>query len=545
MTMLKLVGFLRNGPSKLGPRSTSCWCMSKHKVMSIACSSTSTANKPAPNETKPIKDKSKFPMVKLVFNALSVNEISDDKFKENVTSATTLDELLRVSELAHGNEQLTLITSTLKQWVQEDKVTRKDIESDPRFHQLRSRIKRSVDTWGRKDSARASKEAAARREHLQKMIAGNVDYNDEISKLSVKEAVDAWTGLTAKGSREKPLLRALASHIGNNHKELNIKQSADVLYGMAKLNFPDDVLLKKICREIIKSVDQVSNSPIIGSIITSLGMLRYRNDALMDELSQWAVKNKDTIRTQDVCSFLMTLATIGYKPINSDAFFNELVYSLKEIDMIRPSEWLDIVWALTTLNHVSSEHISSVLNDKFINKLGDRDQEVPLVKKHKLLNINATARYLIKHYTGPQLPENSSIFDAPISKTKDKEIFVRAIKDTLATLFPSRDHFREDIDDGMGFLLDLDFFMDKKLSPIPIDQVSNKENVMRIAIVANSYQNYTRGECMLIGPVRLHYRLLQAQQCRILDISYVDFHTEDILLKRVTYINDRIKSIVK
>lgn len=261
-------------------------------------------------------------MVKLVFNALSVDEISDDKFKESLASATTVEELLRVSELAHGNEQLTLITSTLKQWVQEDKVTRKDFESDPRFYQLRSKLKRSGDKWGRKDSARASQDAAARKVQFQKMISGNIDYNEDISKLNVKEAVDAWTGLTAKGSREKPLLRALASHISNNYKELNIKQNADVLYGMAKLNFPDDALLKKICQEIVKSVNQVSNSPIIGSIITSLGMLRYRNDALMDELSHWAVKNKDTIRTQDVCSFLMTLATIGYKPINSDAFFN-------------------------------------------------------------------------------------------------------------------------------------------------------------------------------------------------------------------------------
>lgn len=109
---------------------------------------------------------------------------------------------------------------------------------------------------------------------------------------------------------------------------------------------------------------------------------------------------------------------------------------------------------------------SIIFFDNYFFFVAERDNLVPLVKKHKLLNINATAKYLMKHYTGPKLPDNSPIFDAPIMKTKDKEIFVRSIKDTLVTLFPSRDHFREDVSDGTGFLIGMSFIEIKKITSI-------------------------------------------------------------------------------
>ncbi|KAH0568839.1 FAST kinase domain-containing protein 4 [Cotesia glomerata] len=548
MTILKLVGFLRNG-SSLVPKSTSSWCMSKHQVLSSAFNSTSTANKSAPNEIKPIKEKSKFSLVELAFDQLLNIENDNKKLQDELTRAATVEDLLKVSGETHGNRILMqFIVSRLDQWVDEKKITRKKFESDSRYKRLCSALKIAIkkqSNAAQEKDTHLSSEPIGRSAHFHNMFHESNSYSSEISKLSVKEAVDVWTGLTLKGTREKPLLDSLALHLLTKTDKLDIKQNADILYGMAKLNYPNEALLTKICDELVVLVKKVTKSPVIGSIITSLGMLKYRNDEVMNALSEWVVENKEIIRTQDVCSFLMTLATIGYKPNNSDVFFNELVFTLKETDMIRSTEWLDVVWALTTLNQVSTEHISSVLNDKFMSKLYERDNIVPLVKKHKLLNINAVAKYLIKHYNGPKLPDNSPIFDAPIMKTKDKEIFVRSIKDTLVTLFPSRDYFREDVSDGTGFLIDLDFFMDKNLTPVPFNQIGNKKDLTRIVIVANSYQNYCRGETMLVGPVRLHYRLLQAQKCQILDISYVDFHTSEVLLKRITYINDRIKALLK
>jgi hypothetical protein len=46
---------------------------------------------------------------------------------------------------------------------------------------------------------------------------------------------------------------------------------------MATLNFPDDLLLKKTCGDICECVASNHRPAVIGSILTSLGLLRYKN----------------------------------------------------------------------------------------------------------------------------------------------------------------------------------------------------------------------------------------------------------------------------
>lgn len=248
-----------------------------------------------------------------------------------LTRAATVEELLKLSEKTHGSRTLMqLIVSRLDQWVDEKKITPKKFESDSRYKRLCSELKISI----KKQSSRAaqekdtriSSEPIGRSAHFQNIFHETNSYSSEISKLSVKEAVDVWTGLTLKGTREKPLLDSLAIHLSTKTDKLDIKQNADILYGMAKLNYPNEALLEKICNELVVLVKKVTKSPVIGSIITSLGMLKYRNDEVINALAEWAVENRKIIRTQDVCSFLMTLATIGYKPNNSDVFFNVCIF---------------------------------------------------------------------------------------------------------------------------------------------------------------------------------------------------------------------------
>lgn len=50
-----------------------------------------------------------------------------------------------------------------------------------------------------------------------------------------------------------------------------------MLYAMATLNFPDDLLLEKTCGDLRECVASNQKPAVIGSILTSLGLLRYRN----------------------------------------------------------------------------------------------------------------------------------------------------------------------------------------------------------------------------------------------------------------------------
>lgn len=84
--------------------------------------------------------------------------------------------------------------------------------------------------------------------------------------------------LSQKKRRSTLLLRALAFNITRSPTQLDLKQSSDLLYSMAVLNFPDENLLSKVTNDVCMALEKpITKSSIIGSILTSIGFLRYRN----------------------------------------------------------------------------------------------------------------------------------------------------------------------------------------------------------------------------------------------------------------------------
>lgn len=82
--------------------------------------------------------------------------------------------------------------------------------------------------------------------------------------------------------------------------------------------------MKKLCENLCLTVPKTDKTAVIGSILTSLGMLWYKDTALLDVLSEWAVKNWTNMRPQDVTALALTLATVGYIPTNGDELFEVL-----------------------------------------------------------------------------------------------------------------------------------------------------------------------------------------------------------------------------
>lgn len=72
-------------------------------------------------------------------------------------------------------------------------------------------------------------------------------------------------------------MRSLAFNIGRCSERMNIKQCADVLYALAVLNFPDEVLLEKVNTDLRTILITNEKPSVIGSILTSIGILRYRD----------------------------------------------------------------------------------------------------------------------------------------------------------------------------------------------------------------------------------------------------------------------------
>lgn len=88
------------------------------------------------------------------------------------------------------------------------------------------------------------------------------------------------SALSAKKKRSTTLLRSLAFNIGRCTDKMNIKQCADVLYALAVLNFPDEVLLEKVGADLQIDLHTNERPSVIGSILTSIGILRYRDPGI-------------------------------------------------------------------------------------------------------------------------------------------------------------------------------------------------------------------------------------------------------------------------
>lgn len=93
------------------------------------------------------------------------------------------------------------------------------------------------------------------------------------------------TTLKNKKRRSLSLLRALSFNISKSKEKLNLKQSADLLYSMSALSFPDENLFQKITSDVIDSLNNnIEKTAAIGSTLTSLGLLKYKNKGINIEI---------------------------------------------------------------------------------------------------------------------------------------------------------------------------------------------------------------------------------------------------------------------
>lgn len=84
-----------------------------------------------------------------------------------------------------------------------------------------------------------------------------------------------------------------------------------------------------VCKNLLNVLPVNKRSAVVRSILNSLGLLRYRDECLINLLSKWIIQHKSIIRPQEISSLLMTLACLGYIPENFSLIFE--VTSLKHL----------------------------------------------------------------------------------------------------------------------------------------------------------------------------------------------------------------------
>lgn len=290
----------------------------------------------------------------------------------------------------------------------------------------------------------------------------DVTGDDEAAKLvatiTLPQMVKVMKNLAIKKRRSTPLLRSLAYNMSSKEHHLDLRQCADVLYSMASLNFPDPVLLGKVCENVQENMkNPVENSSFVGSIITSIAILKYREPILLDTLIEYIVKNQESCRIQDVTGVFMSLALLNYMPTElEESLKKTIASSLTKKDFRTSFDYLGFVWSLMVLAFPYESFFDSVLQQEFIEQL-EKDslhQELPATAKMKLLNINSGVKVFFPTYNGSMLSrdKHKNIYDVPLIHSREKQTIVNGMIDAIKCLVPEN-CLQLNKDTNMGFVI--------------------------------------------------------------------------------------------
>lgn len=166
----------------------------------------------------------------------------------------------------------------MAEWSSINRVQLVDFENDPKFIKLCRLLGRAVSKPN--ENSFPKKITGFRTDDLNTVIgvAGDDEAAKLVASISIPQMIRVLTALAQKKRRSTPLMRSIAYNISSNPTLLDLKQCADLLYAMAVLNFPDSVLISRISIDVQNGLSKNIDKPAaVGSIITSLGLLKFRD----------------------------------------------------------------------------------------------------------------------------------------------------------------------------------------------------------------------------------------------------------------------------
>ncbi|XP_046651669.1 FAST kinase domain-containing protein 4-like [Daphnia pulicaria] len=353
------------------------------------------------------------------------------------------------------------------------------------------------------------------------------------------------TVLGATQRRSTPLLRALSYHLNKSSDKFSIHLSSDILFALHRLSFHDQVLIERICDDVVTQLNSEVKSSLVGSLLTSLGQLKYRHEGCLDAICDWINHNWTNVRYQDILSLTLCLAALDFLPSNWEPLWEKMSSLLKDkkaFSGLNKSVQLDLVWSLAILNHLDSELCQSVLNDVFIHEIFvsassnnkgiqmkiNQIWAMAILKKWKLSGLTTSLPFRF-----PVVPLNS-----PKSTLNQK------ILNTLSNFIPAEKHFRTGQTD-LGIEVDAEFIMNDKGIPLPLADYIGKalpDNSKRVAVIVLNYNHLCKGKSFSTGPQGLRERLLTQSGYRVVTVKHTEFDPKADLVKNVKYLQNLINN---
>lgn len=197
--------------------------------------------------------------------------------EEAIVKAKNVSTLLSLQDQSLERKHALKIVSKLAEWSSEDKIKLSDFENDQRFIKICSALGRPI-TKNQRQSPQTNKKDFRSELNTVLGVAGDDEAARLIASISLPQMVKVFSTLAQRKRRSTPILRSLAFHVISSKEKLNLKLSADIMFASAALNFHDADLFARVAEDIKDAYSkEVEKSSAVGSIMTSLGLLKYRD----------------------------------------------------------------------------------------------------------------------------------------------------------------------------------------------------------------------------------------------------------------------------
>jgi len=368
--------------------------------------------------------------------------------------------------------------------------------------------------------------------------------------------------LARRRRRTVPLLKSLSFYIWKHKSSLDVKQISDCLFAFTQLSYKDKDTAEKLCNEMVGKVAEVEATPVLRSVLRSLGQMKYLHTPLLEAIMTWYTRDLESearrMEVKDMTTLLLTLATLDHVPLEHSRLLDLIVKELGDASSSLPENvWLDTVWSLTVLGKVTHNQLQSVLNSNFYNVILYQSSSKQIGNTMKVLNINAAAKLLIQDYTGSTLSveDDALMKNIKVYPGVAKVQYNKSVLEAFSTLFPPPRLSSLEVNTLMGFVAEAEAVLDADGRPLAVQEFSDgygakapskplPEGGRRLTLVTASFQDCLLGGQMS-GVTSLNVRLLEAMGHEVLVVNYTQWPVRDTLVSRVKLLDDRVKKIIE
>ncbi|KAF0312616.1 FAST kinase domain-containing protein 4 [Amphibalanus amphitrite] len=378
---------------------------------------------------------------------------------------------------------------------------------------------------------------------------------DAASTATVSE-VSRLLGLLAEQRRRPPpLLRALCFHAARQPEPVAYKDAVRTLLALQKLNFPDQMLLEKLSRDLVSQTPSVERVNVISSALKAAGLLHWRNTEFLEAAATWYERHLDSLRPLDIVSLIITLATVNYSPTNAATLIPALIARCGREQLPRPQVWLDLVWSLSVLGRSSADQLRSVLEPEFCRAL--QRERIHLGARLKLANLEAYAR--LKHeYQGPAVASALGSPGEPVAppRSQDSETLQKAVLEALVNFLPPPRYLRVGGAPAAGCAVDAEFTVGDDGAPVPCERYGSAlpgapspaeqppPGVHRVALCTWSYRDMTLDSVELTGFNQMTVNLLELSGYKVLEVAHAEFRQQDSQVVKTKLLRQKIRDLV-